>query len=495
VDRMACVDLPAFPLQLLLRRKPEWRRQPVAVVESDTPQARILWVNERARASRVLPGMRYAASLSLDGDLRAAEVSDNEIRQAVTALGRILRNFTPHVEPASEDPGSFWLDATGLERLYPSHADWAGRIRSRLEGSGFEAAVTVGFGRFGTYALARSRPGVTVLRCSEEERIAARRVPLDRLRLAPSVREVLEKLGVRTVGGFLDLPVEGVGRRFDGEALRLHRLASGELRLPLQPERPLPPAQRRAYLDHPATDVQRLMSLIEQLLAPLLETLGKRGQVLSRIHVGFRFERLGDHIETISPAAPTSSAPQLLELVRLRLEALRKLPDGVNEVVLVADATAATEDQQAMFAERPKRDVPSANRALARLRAELGDEAVTRPRLREGHLPEAGFEWERTDRISIPRPRELDSSRLVRRIYTRPVPLPSRARHEPDGWMLRGLQQGPVTRVDGPYIVSGGWWHRTVHREYHFAETQKGELLWVYYDRPRRRWYLQGRVE
>jgi protein ImuB len=84
---------------------------------------------------------------------------------------------------------------------------------------------------------------------------------------------------------------------------------------------------------------------------------------------------------------------------------------------------------------------------------------------------------------------------MVRRVYGRPMPLPARPRHEPDGWMLRGLEQGPVVRVFGPYVVSGGWWHRTVHREYHFAETRTGEMLWVYYDRPRRRWFLQGRVE
>ena len=61
--------------------------------------------------------------------------------------------------------------------------------------------------------------------------------------------------------------------------------------------------------------------------------------------------------------------------------------------------------------------------------------------------------------------------------------------------MLRGLEQGPVSQVHGPYVVSGGWWTRHVHREYHFAETRGGELLWVYYDRVRRRWFLQGRVE
>jgi protein ImuB len=92
-------------------------------------------------------------------------------------------------------------------------------------------------------------------------------------------------------------------------------------------------------------------------------------------------------------------------------------------------------------------------------------------------------------------PREVAAGRLVRRIYARPVPLPSRPRQEPDGWMLRNLEQGPVVRVHGPYVISGGWWNRAVQREYHFAETQKGELLWVYYDRNRRRWFLQGRVE
>ena len=53
----------------------------------------------------------------------------------------------------------------------------------------------------------------------------------------------------------------------------------------------------------------------------------------------------------------------------------------------------------------------------------------------------------------------------------------------------------PVIRFQGPYVVSGGWWNRPIHREYHYAETQKGDLLWVFYDKPRRRWFLHGRVE
>ena len=56
MGRTACLDLPAFPLQLLLWRRPDWRALPAAVVESDKPQAEILWMNERARAS---PGQAH----------------------------------------------------------------------------------------------------------------------------------------------------------------------------------------------------------------------------------------------------------------------------------------------------------------------------------------------------------------------------------------------------------------------------------------------------
>lgn len=495
MDRMACVDLPDFPLQLLLRRHPDWRIRPAAVVDCDKPQGQILWVNERARSFRILPGMRYAAALALAGDLRASVVPTNEIERAVVSLTRRLVRFTPGVEPAENEPGTFWLDASGLERLYDSLSGWGEGIRSDLKGAGLEAAVAVGFRRFGTYAAARAKRGVVVFRDRGEEQAVARRVPLERLGVEPAIRVALSKLGVDTVGRFIELPADGLDRRFGPELGRLHRQATDALKVPLQPRRPQPPATERTCLDHPETNVARILKTIERLLHPLVATVAGRCRRLAGVQVGFRFERLGDHIERIRPAAPTLDVEQLLQLIRLRLEALRKLPDGVVEIVLVAQSAAATKKQTQLFAARARRDPDAANRALARVRAELGEDGVRVARLRDGHLPEGSFHWEPLERIAESRPRENATGRLVRRIYTKPVPLPSRPRQEPDGWILRGLEQGPVVRVQGPYVVSGGWWNRAVRREYHFAETKKGELLWVYYDRPRRRWFLQGRVE
>ncbi|HXV74677.1 MAG TPA: hypothetical protein VD788_00030 [Candidatus Polarisedimenticolaceae bacterium] len=492
---MACVDLPAFPLQLLLQRRPEWAAHPVAVVDADKPQGTILWVNERALAHRIRPGMRYAAGLSLAAALRAAVVPSAEIEHEIDGLVGRLRRFTPNVEPSAEEPGVFWLDASGLERLHDSLRGWAGAVRAGLQQVGFRSTVVVGFSRFGTYALAKTKRDTVVIGSEREEQSAAFRVPLDRLAIPPAARDALERLGVTTVGRLAELPVEGVERRFGPRVYRLHRMATGERREPLQPVPPPPPSTVRTTLDHPETDVLRLLVVIERLLHPLLRASADRAAALVELQLGFRFESLGDHIETVRPAAPTLQAKQLLELIRLRLQAVRRLPDGVTEIVLISRETAATTRQLRLFAGKPKRDLEAGNRALARVRAELGDRAVVRAQLREAHMPEGRIVWEPLDALQPAAPRQIDTGAMVRRIHTRPVPLPPRPRQEPDGWLLRGLQQGPVVRVSGPYVVCGGWWNRPIHREYHFAETRKGELLWVYYDRVRRRWYLQGRVE
>ena len=125
------------------------------------------------------------------------------------------------------------------------------------------------------------------------------------------------------------------------------------------------------------------------------------------------------------------------------------------------------------------------------VRAELGDDAVVHAVVREGHLPEARFGWQLLDKVETPRPEAATAPRLVRRILDRPrlLPRPTTGDHG------RGEPVPDVQGLSGPFVVSGGWWRREQHREYYFAETRQGDLLWVYYDRHRRRWFLQGVVE
>jgi protein ImuB len=326
------------------------------------------------------------------------------------------------------------------------------------------------------------------------EREAAREVRLDRLSLPTAARDTLLKLGVTTVGQFVDLPLDGVGVRFGPEVRRLHRLATGALTQPLVPDLPDVPAMRRLILDHAELDAARLVARIEEAVVPMLDEIAAKGRALAALQIAFRFERLGDHLEGIQPAAPTLAPKILLELIRLRLQAVRRLPDGVTEIVLVARETPAIDKQRELFAVKKRRDLEAGSRALARVKAALGDDAVVYASPRDAHLPEERFAWVPLSALTEAKPRLADEPRLIRRLYTTPVPLPPRERHEPDGWLLRDLAQGPVVKVNGPYAVSGWWWKKPVAREYHFAETKNGEQLWLYYAREMNRWFLQGHV-
>jgi hypothetical protein len=92
--QLACVNLPALSLQLLLRRHTEGVNRPVAVLTEERPQGLILWVNERARQAGVVPGLRYATGLARATALCVGTVSLAEITAGVKALSAQLQHFS-----------------------------------------------------------------------------------------------------------------------------------------------------------------------------------------------------------------------------------------------------------------------------------------------------------------------------------------------------------------------------------------------------------------
>lgn len=494
MERTACVDIRALPLQLLLQAHPDWKTRPVVVVDKDKPQGVILWANRLAQASRILPGMRYAAGLALARELCGGVVPTAETQAAVAQITERLWAYSPRIEPAPETPGIFWLDASGLRFIFASLEGWAAQIQADLQAAGFRAVVAVGFSRFGSYAAARARRENIVFDSVASERAAVRQVPLGRLGLPPTLTATLLKLGIETLGGFIDLPPAGIMRRFGAEAGALHRFARGDGWEPLQPEAIREAVVVAQELDHPETATARLMALIEELLPPLLGELARRHEQLTRLQLGLRLDDGTTHSEGVSPAAPTLELAQILTLCRLRLETVA-LTSGVVGITLEVTGAKKSEWQETLFPEVSAQRIASAERALAKLRAAFGQDAVLCARLHAGYLPEAQYGWERLERLCPARPAAPGVCPLVRRIHTPAIPLPPRDSREPDGWLVAGIAEGPVEEVIGPHLVTGGWWMREIARAYYYVRTRSGRWLWIYHDQKRRRWYLQGEVQ
>jgi protein ImuB len=494
VALLACVDIPQFPLQLLSRRHPEWRGAPMAVIDRDHPQGVITHLSERAYKHGVRAGMRYGVALGIDETLRAGEVRPEEIAQASTALLALTQRSSPRVEPSEGEPGVFWLDLRGLDSLYPDLGEWAESLWSKLRSELYAAAVVVGFRRFATYVIAKSHFGksIVVLGSREDEQRAAERVAVRHLGLPHEAVDTFQKLRIDTVGEFVQLPAAGILRRFGPEAHRIHRLSTHREWEDIDAAEIHAPTEARRVLDHPESNTEPLLFLIKQELEGLLRKLAWKSEALSELEVVLR-ERAASLSFSVRPAEPTLDSVQIAGLVNLRLEST-VLTTGATELHLRARGAPATREQLDLFTERPRRDLRAGARALSRLRALFGEHSVVAATLERGHLPEATYSWKPIHSLAEPSPAPAPQLTLVRRMEAKPLRLPPTPQKGPEGWLILGIEHGPVVHTSGPYALSGGWWHSEIQRDYYFVQLFSGEWLWVYFDRKRRSWFLQGRV-
>ena len=487
--RTACINIRALPLQLLLRKHPEWKRRPVAVVEKENPQSPILWVNPAAGRAGIRTGTRYAAALSLDRNLCAGTVSEREIQAAARQVHRLLERFSPRIEPSGDEPGIFWVDAGGLDKLHTSLEDWAGQIDARLSRLALKAGIVVGFSRFGSYAVARSVNRVIVFPSPEIEQTESRMVRLLHLQIDPKLRDRLEKLAVHTVSDFLALPAGGIAHHLGEEAWRLYRFASGTLSLPIQSRKIPEPLRVRIDLDEPESNAQRLLFWIRRRLDPLLRATAARGQAVAALHLQLLLEDGERHRQRIQPARPTLDAPVLLDLLRLHLETVSFRAPPV-ELTLEAEGVCVSAETLDLLQQNPRRNFEAALDALARVRAEFGPDSVLSARLKPGHLPEARFEWQPFRKLGAASPRPVPLRPLVRRVHACPEHLEGTS-------LYHAKNRKPLPGAGHPpgHAISGGWWNREIRRDYRFITTRRGERLWIYYDEQTHRWYAQGRVE
>ncbi|HEY8378702.1 MAG TPA: hypothetical protein VIK91_19555, partial [Nannocystis sp.] len=100
--RLACAHLPAFPLQVLLRARPELRGAPVAVTSKPGPTGEVLWVSRPAQRRGVARGMRCAAARGLVPELHAEPVPEDTLAAAEDELLRALLCRSPRVEPCAD---------------------------------------------------------------------------------------------------------------------------------------------------------------------------------------------------------------------------------------------------------------------------------------------------------------------------------------------------------------------------------------------------------
>ena len=428
----------------------------------------------------------------------------------------------------SPAPDSLLLDVTGVDHFFGGEAALAARVIHDFAHRGFTVCVaiadTIGtawaaahFDQAACGSAFSNRKGLSRKRLNGkrlviippgEVSIALHRLPVEALRLADDVVELLHQLGIYQIGQFESLPRADLTSRFGPRLLTRLDQATGRLAEPI-PALPLPPElYARWSLEHPTARRKTIEFILEQLIGRVARMLVRCGRGAVRLECRLDCQSARGVDLSVGLFRPTASSRHLFELARTQLEQVC-VSGPVSAVHVRAAVTAPLESQQQeMFPDGPRARRP---RQLARLVDRLSSRLGRRSVLRAGLLPEAqpelacrydplvkGLPAGRSRRGSSPRAAEAELPPRPLRLIGRPIPLAA-VSIMPDGPPLRFHLRGREHRIVhtwGPERIETGWWRgRPVRRNYYRIETATGHRYWLFRRLDDGRWFLQGMFE
>ncbi len=320
--RTCCVRIAGWPVLTAWCTRPELRTLAFVVRERVGQRELVRAASPLARREGVRPGMRRREAEAccalevVDADL-SAEARRFEV------VARAVEGLTPRLE--IDEPGVLSFPTRGPARYFGGEPVLATRVREVIaEVLGPDAGqVRIGIanGRFAARLAARearhAEEGVLVVAPGGARDFL---VPFPVAALGDlALAELLERLGLPTLGDFANLRAADVLARFGADGLRRHELARGLD--PAPPDLSIPPPDliETLELDPPATRVDSAAFAAKTLADRLLGRLAERGLGCTRVRVEAETEH-GERIARVWRHEGALTSAALAERVRWQLD-------------------------------------------------------------------------------------------------------------------------------------------------------------------------------
>src|SRR5439155_3865688 len=205
----------------------------------------------------------------------------------------------------SDDPGVAYFESRGIERLHGGHLEGVlAAVRRSLPASIRLGAAPSRFAAYAAAIHARRRSAGIVAPGAIRAFLAP--LPIGLLRPRPGLEdlpEMLERLGISTLGELAALPPSAVAERFGHPGLLALELAQGR-DTRLEPRRPQEPLFERLALPVAALGPQ-LERALEMVIARLLARRERRGRSLRALALSARFVEGGTWRISVALRRPT----------------------------------------------------------------------------------------------------------------------------------------------------------------------------------------------
>jgi nucleotidyltransferase/DNA polymerase involved in DNA repair len=258
--RLACIYLPALPLQVEALHQPDLAGRPLAILGMGS-RAEVVACSREAFRAGVRPGVSPSQARARIGDLALVPGSPRRWREAIIHLAGDLEALAAGegvdltealtAEGAPAQAFLFLAVPTG------QRSDrFARRLLDAVAARGLRGRVGVAADRFTARAAARApSSGVNVVTRARAAAFLAP-LPIELLPLREEVRALLRAAGIGTLGEFAGLPPPSAGCRSAGDVdYQALARGSGPSDLhptpiaPRAPTRPAPTPRRRTTTD------------------------------------------------------------------------------------------------------------------------------------------------------------------------------------------------------------------------------------------------------
>ena len=492
----ACIFVPDFPVEALLRAEPNLRSQALAVLEGKAPLQTIFALNEKARHAGVSAGMtKLQVEACPDLVLRPRSLLQESAAHA--ALLDCAQSFSPRVQDAGCD--TVLLDLAGLEPLFgplPKIARDVARCASDL---GLETNVAVASNPDTAVLAALGFSGVVVIpQGREAEQLG--NLPLEVLFTGGhdlQTLDVLERWGIRNLRALAALPEIALSERLGQEGIRLQQLARGCSSRSLVPVEPPLVFEETFELEYPLVLLEPLAFLLGRLLDQLCARLGARALATQELNLTLTLECTApDHVGTGAPTRPGRAQARqsfhrtlrlpvplldpkvFLKLLQLDLSAH---PPGapIVKVHLSAEPVRPRAAQSGLFLP-PSPEPEKLELTLARIAGIVGQNKVGSLQLLDTHRPEA-FRMQhfaadqKQEQAAARKPRASRNDQCEEPQKQNEVAITAMRIFRPPVRATVTLQEGRPARIAcprrkdicgeilwaaGPWRTSGDWWEQ-----------------------------------
>jgi protein ImuB len=338
----ACIFIPDFSVQAIIRFEPELRPRPVAVLTGRPPLEKVVALNERARQTGVEIGATKP-QLEAWENLVLRTRSESQEMSAHAALLDCAQSFSPEVEDTS--PGAVLLNLAGLEPLLGPLPKIARDLTQRVSQMGLEANLAVAANPDAALLAARGFPGVTLIpEGREAERLGD--LPVDVLLesfssdAAEAARwvETFDRWGIRKLRALAALPEVPVCERLGQQGLHLQKLARGAASRNLRVLEPRLIFAESVELEYPIVLLEPLAFLLNRMLEQVCARLRARALAAQELHLNLELAatqpngcasftqtptrtRTPKFTRTLRLPAPMLDAKVFLKLLQLDLQA------------------------------------------------------------------------------------------------------------------------------------------------------------------------------